>query len=149
MIMLAAVMIIGAGTRICLGQAHRYDPSEIPDRSPLAQEYEGHFIWDESDQDQLVRIFIDSVEKSNGTITATGRGEYTVESEVTRINITIKIDEKTLRFEMWEHDPDNAEGFVTDGSHVGTITPDFADINAIWTTKGDGDRGVLSLHKVR
>jgi hypothetical protein len=47
---------------------------------------------------------------------------------------------------MWERNPVGSSwSFVTDGSHVGTITPDLRTIEATWTTNGSGQRGKLLL----
>ncbi|MDP6584934.1 MAG: hypothetical protein QF535_09775, partial [Anaerolineales bacterium] len=57
----------------------------------------------------------------------------------------IKITPSTLCFEMWEMNPTGSVDFVTDGSHVGTISNDLKSIQAVWTTKVSGEQGDLKL----
>jgi hypothetical protein len=78
-------------------------------------------------------------------VIAGGNGLYETEDGNTAINIKIKITPSTLRFEMWEMNPTGSDDFVTDGSHVGTISNDLKSIQAVWTTKGSGEQGDLKL----
>lgn len=111
----------------------------------LAPNYAGTFQWDAGGAPQLVTIDISSVKtNSTGQIIASGKGQYDSSGKIIYIDVRWLIDPKTLRFEMWEANPDSAS-FTTDGSHVGVISEDFTRITATWTTKETGNRGTLEL----
>jgi len=81
-----------------------------------------------------------------GNIVADGKGRYlSIRGGPHDINIKIKISPESRRFEMWEIDPDKDSGFLTEGSHVGTISKDLKTIKAVWTTTGTGEQGELLL----
>jgi len=46
---------------------------------------------------------------------------------------------------MRESNPDINDGFITDGSHIGSINHDMTLIEAVWITGGSGMRGRLML----
>lgn len=114
-------------------------------KANLPADYRGTFQWDNDPTVQEVKVRIDSV--SIGTdrqVTAAGSSVYTTLGQKTAINVTWQIDPVTGRFEMWEKDPTSAD-FVTDGSHIGTISADLRSINAMWTTQSSGQLGQLCL----
>lgn len=111
----------------------------------LPTDFQGTFQWDNDPTVQEVKVRIDSVSIGSGRqVTATGSAVYTTLGQKTAINVTWQIDPVTGRFEMWEKDPTSAD-FVTDGSHVGTISTDLQSINAMWTTRSSGQLGQLCL----
>lgn len=112
----------------------------------LPTDFHGTFQWDNDPTVQEVKVRIDSVAiGSDRQVTATGSSVYTTHGQKTAINVTWLIDPATGRFEMWEEDPTSAD-FVTDGSHVGTISADLKSINAMWTTRSSGQLGQLCLY---
>ena len=76
---------------------------------------------------------------------ATGRGFY---DDTTEIKVKARVDKKNGTIEIWESSPRESEGFETDGSHQGTISSDFQRVEAVWTTRGSGDTGKLSLRAI-
>lgn len=82
---------------------------------------------------------------SDGNVVAMGTGEYKTANGDTKIDIKFQISPNLLRFEMWEMNPKGSSNFITDGSHIGTISEDLKTINAVWTTKSTGKHGDLSL----
>ena len=112
----------------------------------LPRKYHGTFRWKSEQSIQIMSIAISEVfvdlEKN---IMATGTGRYDTPDGGTNIDIKIKIVPDSLRFEMWEMDPKGTSDFITDGSHVGTISNDLRTIEAVWTTSGSGQQGDLML----
>ena len=115
--------------------------------APLPRQFAGTFAWDSGSDIQRLTITLEKVEAEGGRVTAQGRGRYVVGDKPTDITVTWSIDAATLRFEMWERAPQARPGdsFVTDGSHVGTISQDLKLVTATWTTRGSGQRGTLQL----
>ncbi len=116
--------------------------------APLKKYYEGSFRWNDSDTADRVFIELDHIgTSSNGRITAYGKGVYifTDPDRLTSIEVKWVINPKSLRFEMWEMNAVGEQDFITNGSHVGTISADMDSITATWTTKGTGQQGTLQL----
>ena len=90
-------------------------------------------------------INIYDVKSAQGIITATGKGTYNAAGVITIIDVKISINTSTGFFEMWESNPDRDNGFITEGSHTGAISPDLRMVQAVWTTSGSGSRGRLEL----
>lgn len=111
----------------------------------LPQQFTGTFRWDGTDEIQKIVINLYNIKTEAGVITATGKGTYNTAGVVTIINVRISINTSTGFFEMLESDPDRDNGFVTEGSHTGAISPDFQRIEAVWTTSGTCARGKLEL----
>jgi hypothetical protein len=111
----------------------------------LPQQFTGTFRWEGVDETQRLVVNLYDVKTESGIITASGKGTYNTAGVVTIINIRISINTATGFFEMWESNPDRKDGFVTQGSHTGAISPDFKRIEAVWTTSGTGARGRLVL----
>ena len=114
--------------------------------SNLCIEYLGTFIWDEPNPDiQKLRIRFSNISYgSKGQVSASGTVYYNIDGKLSSSEAKVEIDRNTLRFEMWEKS-DNNPDFVSDGSHLGKITADFSAINAVWTTKSNGETGKLKL----
>lgn len=144
---LAAVVILCAAWAGGCSGFHTNDGSAHLDHAAvtLPQQFTGTFRWDETDEIQRIIINIYNVKTVSGIITATGKGTYNTSGVVTIINVRISISTATGFFEMWESDPDRDNGFVTEGSHTGAISPDYSRIEAVWTTAGTGTRGKLEL----
>ncbi len=115
-------------------------------RNNLSNTYQGTFKWHgaESTQDVFITIANLSVD-SSGNVIAAGFGEYRDAKSDAKINIKIKISPKSLRFEMWEMNPQGKAELITDGSHVGIISKDLQVITAVWTTTNTGKQGDLLL----
>lgn len=108
--------------------------------------FEGTFRWDGNPDVQKVSIRLNEVTiDSSGAVAALGKGRYDDAAGSTSIDVKWLIDPQTMRFEMWELNPQGSTSFVTDGSHVGAISSDLKSINARWMTRSSGQRGVLSL----
>jgi hypothetical protein len=121
------------------------DGSNVHDNLP--QSYSGSFQWHGSKSIAYLTISINNILTDlEDNVIAEGNGFYEEKGHAnTDINIKIKITPSTLRFEMWEMNPTGSDDFVTDGSHVGTISNDLKSIQAVWTTKGSGEQGDLKL----
>lgn len=114
-------------------------------RSNLCRQLRGSFKWNGSSQIQNVSISLSDIRvDTNNDVLALGKGQYTTNSRVTDIDVKWLIDPKSGRFEMWESNP-TRPGFVTEGSHVGSISGDLKSVTAIWTTRGTGEQGTLVL----
>jgi len=81
---------------------------------------------------------------SSGHVIAVGVGEYITTQRNTKIDIRFQISPNNLRFEMWETNLGITD-WITEGSHVGTISEDLKTINAVWTTTSSGEQGELFL----
>jgi len=124
------------------------EPASIKDS--LAKTYEGTFKWYGETSTSIVSIKISEVlVASDNSITAVGIGEYKTKEKNTSIDIKIEIKVDSLRFEMWEMNPKPNQNFVTNGSHVGSISENMENIRAIWTTKSTGKQGSLILSKIK
>lgn len=113
----------------------------------LPERYLGVFRWDYDMVGQKVLIEFESVkEEQDGVLIALGKGFY---DDTTEIRVKARIDKKNGKIEIWESSPEredgSSEGFETDGSHKGTISPDFQKVEAVWTTQSTGETGKLSL----
>jgi hypothetical protein len=116
--------------------------------SSKANPYVGTYRWRGAPTAEPVRFWFERFEAAgDNALKATGRGIYLSKPPV---NITIRatIDLKTRRIEIWESNPDRLT-FLTNGSHVGTISSDRCRILAVWTTKGTGEQGDLILEMPR
>ncbi len=80
---------------------------------------------------------------SSGHVIAVGVGEYITTQRNTKFDIRFQISPNNLRFEMWETTSET--GYISEGSHVGTISEDLKTINAVWTTTSSGEQGELFL----
>lgn len=119
---------------------------EVKLYNELPVKYAGSFQWKDGWVVQKVEfIFKEQHVLDSGKIELLGKGLYSVERK-THIAIKCIIDPITHRLEIWEVDPSNTD-FITEGSHNGWITQDWSWINAIWTTKETGKKGVLVLSK--
>ena len=122
------------------------EPSDVQAR--LCGSFRGTFQWEASPavQDVSIRLEPATVDGA-GAVSAVGKGDYIVNGvRTTSIDVKWLIEAQSLRFEMWELNPVGiSRSFVTDGSHVGTITPDLRTIEATWTTQSSGQRGKLLL----
>jgi len=128
------------------GETFAATPDKLAIRDNLPRHYSGTFNWHGNKSVQYVSIAISKVYiDSENNIIAEGAGKYTENRRDTNIDIIIKISPETLRFEMWEKNPADSGSFVTDGSHVGTISNDLKTIKAVWTTKSNGKQGDWKL----
>lgn len=144
---LLPLFILCAVTAVSCSTARTNDSSTALDRAgiKLPQQFTGTFRWEGVDEIQRLVINLYDVKTEPGIITATGKGTYYTAGVVTIINIRISINTSTGFFEMWESNPDRDNGFITQGSHTGAISPDLRRIEAVWTTSGTGERGRLEL----
>jgi len=112
----------------------------------LAHAYEGTFNWHGEKSTQRVLITISKLSVDlNGNVVAAATGEYKAAEGVAKIDVKLEISPDSLRFEMWEMDPERGAEFVSEGSHIGTISENLKAIHAVWTTKSTGKQGTLSL----
>jgi len=117
------------------------------DIESFPRNWEGTFRWYSGVSVQKMTIILDQVLlDSNNNIIATGDCTYNTEGNITQIDVKCCIDTSSLRFEMWEMNPVGSTNFVTDGSHVGTISKDFDEVSALWTTESTGSQGDLLLY---
>lgn len=129
-----------------ISQAEAVDASFV--LANLKAEYSGTFLWHDSQDVLIVSITLnDPISADDGNVLVHGVVQYSFDEIVTGIGVTWHIDPDTLRFEMFERDPNGsgAADIVTTGSYVGEIAPDLLSVWAIWTTAESGDQGTLSL----
>jgi len=141
-------LILLCGMFLISGHAVALDADYILDNLP--RNWEGTFTWhDESRPVQPVTITITDVSiDPDGNVFALGDGVYD-KDQLVDFSFKWSIDPETLDFEMWESAPKPAEGFVTDGSHVGGISESLDSIEAVWTTTSTGEEGDLLLEPAR
>ena len=141
-------LILACGMFLVSVNTFALDADYVLDNLP--QNWEGTFTWhDESRPVQPVRLALTEVSiDPDGNIFALGDGEYDKDVLV-EFNFKWSINPETLDFEMWESAPKPAEGFVTDGSHIGEISEALDVIEAVWTTTSTGEQGDLYLEPVR
>lgn len=140
-------LLISALLLVALSFA-RADAADVQEvQANLPRQFAGTFAWDSGSDIQRLTITLEKVEAEGGRVTAQGRGRYVVGDKPTDITVTWSIDAATLRFEMWERAPQAkpSDNFVSDGSHVGTISQDLKLITATWKTRGTEQRGTLQL----
>lgn len=142
-----AVLLVCAGLfpacAVFSGSSSGQSLNDIKRRLP--RQFTGTFIWENDEDIQRVIINIYDVKSAQGIITATGKGTYNAAGVITIIDVKISINTSTGFFEMWESNPDRDNGFITEGSHTGAISPDLRMVQAVWTTSGSGSRGRLEL----
>src|SRR5262245_40080636 len=111
----------------------------------LPRAFVGDFRWHDDRMIQNVAIRFKSVRRVDAEhAEAVGCGNYNTAGIVTSINVRMQITLSGLQVEIWESAPDRAT-FVTDGSHLGRLSPDLGAIEAEWTTVSTGQRGRLRL----
>ena len=111
----------------------------------LPRSWCGTFSWDRYNDLQHITIIFDRVEtRADGTIEATGRGIVksfrTVPFQARAI-----VDPAGRRIELFESVATPTPGYITDGSHVGTLAADLQSMRLAWTTRGTGERGTMQL----
>jgi hypothetical protein len=125
---------------------HVMAPDKFSVKDNLPRAYSGTFEWHGGKSVKEISIVIGKVYfDSESNVIAEGTGKYITKMGNINIDIKIKISPETLRFEMWEMNPEGNISFVTDGSHVGNISNDLKTIKAVWTTKSSGKQGDLKL----
>ncbi len=105
----------------------------------------GTFVWDdEPDRVQRVEIeFTAEASGPGGSRRFIGPGVYRTE-RVTRFEATLDYDPRSREIRLSEGEADEP-GWVNDGVHVGTLSPDGSRIEARWVSKSDGHQGRLVL----
>lgn len=137
--LLGLVLLAGCATKVPTP-----DYSYLVERLP--RNYLGVFRWHGDSTEQNVSIAINEVFfDAQKNIVAKGTGKYLTMFREKDIEIKIAIVPETLRFEMWEKNPDGADDFITDGSHIGELSKDLKTITAVWTTGATGQQGDLKL----
>jgi len=133
--------VVNAGSN-----AGMFEP-RLFDKLPV--KYVGTFQWLNGHQIQKVE-FNFGTQKLNkeGYFLLSGKGLYVTVGKKTNIAIMSLVNPKTHEIQIWELLPDS-DNFVTNGSHIGNISSDLMDIEAIWKTKGTGEQGVLKLRMDR
>lgn len=113
-------------------------------KSSEANPYHGTYRWRGARSAERIRFWFDHTEPAGeGKVRAFGGGIY-LSAPPTRITIRATIDLKSGRIEIWESHP-SQPAFLTNGSHVGTISADRCSIRAVWTTANTGKKGDLTL----
>jgi hypothetical protein len=109
----------------------------------------GTFTWDEEpDRPQRLEVeFVSQTGGPNGTQRFIGRAVYRTE-RVINFELTLDLDPRTRAVQLTEGAAD-VEGWVNDGIHVGTLSPDGSRIEARWVSKSDrAQQGRLVLTRV-
>ena len=139
-----AVFIFFVSVCMCCQQAQALEAAVV--RHDLSHAYEGTFNWHGETSTQRVLITINQLSVDlNGNVVAAATGEYKAAEGVAKIDVKLQISPDSLRFEMWEMGPKRGAEFVSEGSHIGTISEILKTINTVWTTKSTGKQGTLSL----
>ncbi len=105
----------------------------------------GTFSWVTYNDLQHVTITFDRVAvRADGRLEATGRG--VVRSfRVVPFQARAVVEPEGLRVELFESVAAPTPGYITDGSHVGTLAGDLQSMRLVWTTRGTGERGTMQL----
>lgn len=139
----AAALVLFAAS----GHAQAQQPTPT-DRSlveQLPRAWCGTFRWEGESGGQRVTIAFDRVERrADGKIEASGVGQVVTERTV-RFTARAVIEPETRQVEMFEEVPPGTPGYVSDGSHVGTLAADLQTMRLVWTTRGTGERGSMEL----
>ena len=111
----------------------------------------GTFRWDGDAREQHVTIKFERIAAlADGTIEAHGPGLVRYEdeppSEAIPFRMRAVIAPGTRRIEMFESIDVPRAGYVTDGSHVGTLAADLQSLVSVWTTRGTGRRGAMRMN---
>src|ERR1043166_6717199 len=115
----------------------------------LPRGFVGEFQWDNDRTIQKIAFRFRTVRRIDAEhAEALGCGSYNTAGEVTSIDVRMQVTLPGLQVEIWESAPNTAD-FVTDGSHRGRLSRDFAAIDAEWTTLITGQRGRLRLRAAR
>jgi len=122
----------------------QFKPVKLFDKLPV--KYVGTFQWENSHQLQKVEFNFESQRVDKGNFLLIGEGVYVTIEGRTTIVIKSVVNPNTHEVEIWEALPDT-ENFVTNGSHVGNISSDLKNIEATWTSKHTGNKGVLKLRR--
>jgi hypothetical protein len=109
--------------------------------------YFGEFRWDGDKTLQNVVVTFDSVTALKGDkVEALGCGAYEIDRRVTKIKVRMLVRLSDLQVEIFEASPEGNSLFETGGSHRGTLSKDFQQIEAQWVTTAGGQKGRLHLH---
>jgi hypothetical protein len=112
----------------------------------LPRAYLGEFSWEGDKTLQNVVITFESVRALNDqNAEAVGCGSYEVNRQVTMIRVRMFVRLSDFYVEIVELSPQGDTTFETDGSHRGNLSKDLQRIDAQWTTRNSGQRGILHL----
>lgn len=111
----------------------------------------GTFRWEGEAREQHVTIkFGRFAARGDGAVESEGPGLVRYEDEppdrAVRFRMRAVIDPATRRIELFERIDVPRSDYVTDGSHLGTVSPDLQSMSTVWTTRGTGRRGALRMN---
>ena len=143
-----AVLLLLLALPAAAGPAGAEQPSAAPGgglAEKLPRSWCGTFSWETFGDLQHVTITFDRVTPlADGTIEATGRGIVKSFRTVPFLARAV-VDPAGRRIELFESLATPTPGYITDGSHVGTLAPDLQSMRLAWTTRGTGERGSMQL----
>jgi hypothetical protein len=137
-------VMIAAASLLFASAVRAADMTDLTQNMPRG--YFGEFSWDGDRTVQNVVIIFDSVRALNEqNAEALGCGTYEVGRQVTKIKVRMFVRLSDLQVEIFELAPEGSASFETGGSHRGTLSNDFQQIDARWITTASGQRGQLRL----
>ena len=125
--------------------APKKQPEVEVNNAPTLRYYTGTFRWSEEREVQKVQFCFTDVKKDSKGISLKGFGRYLSGSGETNLKVRATINYSTNYTEIFESDPQGSHSFETGGVHRGSVSPDYRSIDAAWTTKVSGQKGLLNL----
>jgi|GEM_PF-6632554 len=146
--MAAAVGIVALVLLLGSRQAHEV---QFGGGTNIPRDFRGAYEWSDGLGRYALALRIDRVERRGDLLHFSGSHGYALDDEAggivgtMKVNGTIDLDNYTLS--MRESEP-SQPGADIDGSFEGTIAEDMQTIEAVWTSRGNGREGTLTLRAV-
>jgi hypothetical protein len=112
----------------------------------IAREFKGEFEWRDEKKPYALMLKINKIEEKDGVIHFSGIHIYMPGNYKMKVEGTINPNKRSISIR--ELDPSRADS-ETDGSFEGTISEDLQTIEAVWTTKGTGNKGDLKVRALK
>ncbi len=108
----------------------------------VPREFKGVFEWRGEKKPYTLILKIDKIEETDAVVSFSGTHLYTPGDYEMKIEGTIDTQKRSVTIR--ESDPSRPDS-VTDGSFEGTISGDLQTLEAVWTTRGTGNKGDLRV----
>ena len=108
----------------------------------VPREFKGEYEWRDEKKPYTLTLKIDKIEEKDGVIHFSGSHLYAPGDY--KMKVAGTIDTKKRSVSIRESDPSRPDT-ETDGSFEGAISEDLQSIDAVWTTKGTGNKGDLKV----
>jgi hypothetical protein len=107
--------------------------------------FSGTYKWRNEDKSYGVTLVMKKVQTEAGILKFEGIQTY--QSGDYKVKVHGTIDPTTFKFSMKESEPSRADT-TTAGEYQGKISNGLKKIDAVWTTRGTGNKGDLNLKAV-